>query len=235
MESLVILLFILVASSSAKNSFSLKLPERNGGRIVGGDTIPISSAPYQVSLQLQAQHMCGASLISSTFVLTAAHCVHQIRERFLSIRAGTARVGSGGEVIEIKNVKIHPQYSPKSYNFDFALLQLSRMINLEPGVKEIISLPEINDATVDGSAAIVSGWGDTMNPNLSSRFLRGVTVNIINQSLCKSVYSNLSKEMVCAGNFEDGGVDACQLSFLKSTQISEINLIFISRVTQVDL
>lgn len=46
----------------------------NRTRIVGGDIISLSEAPYQVSLQFQGKHICGGSIISENFVLTAAHC-----------------------------------------------------------------------------------------------------------------------------------------------------------------
>lgn len=46
---------------------------RLDGRIVGGNKINITEAPYQVSLQT-GTHICGGSIISSEWILTAAHC-----------------------------------------------------------------------------------------------------------------------------------------------------------------
>lgn len=59
---------------------------RREGRIVGGTTIPIGSAPYQVSLQYQGAHTCGGSIISPTFVLTAAQCVFTSDVQLLTVR-----------------------------------------------------------------------------------------------------------------------------------------------------
>lgn len=43
-------------------------------RIVGGIETTIEKHPWQVSLQLKNEHLCGGAIISSQWVLTAAHC-----------------------------------------------------------------------------------------------------------------------------------------------------------------
>lgn len=43
-------------------------------RIVGGNETTIELFPWQVSLQLNARHVCGGAIISSLWILSAAHC-----------------------------------------------------------------------------------------------------------------------------------------------------------------
>lgn len=43
-------------------------------RIVGGFPTTIEKNPWQVSLQHYGRHICGGSIISEKWILTAAHC-----------------------------------------------------------------------------------------------------------------------------------------------------------------
>ncbi|KAL6429758.1 hypothetical protein ACFW04_007572 [Cataglyphis niger] len=61
-------------------------------RIIGGDIAAIGQFKYQVSLQSYGEHICGGTIISSTHILTAAHCVDDdfytndmVRNRVLKI------------------------------------------------------------------------------------------------------------------------------------------------------
>lgn len=55
-------------------------------RIVGGKDAEDGMAPYQCSVHAWGAHICGCAIISSEWVITAAHCVvgYRIHSRFFS-------------------------------------------------------------------------------------------------------------------------------------------------------
>uniref|UniRef100_A0A1A7ZPS2 trypsin n=1 Tax=Nothobranchius furzeri TaxID=105023 RepID=A0A1A7ZPS2_NOTFU len=82
MKALVFLVLLGAAFAAAEDD-----------RIVGGYQCPKNSVPYQVSLNA-GYHLCGGSLISSLWVISAAHCYKssiQVRlgEHNIAVNEGT--------------------------------------------------------------------------------------------------------------------------------------------------
>lgn len=172
-----------------------------------GALIPISEANYQAQ-------GCGASLIASNWVLTAAHCVVdntgvQISASAITTLVGTSDLLNGGERISVKRIIVHPSYNNSTTDSDIALLELVSATSVTT-----IGFADIDIPT--GILATVVGWGaldDSASPSFPSS-LYEVDVPIVDRTTCDAVFNSsgstlFTNNMLCAG-YAAGGKDTCQ-------------------------
>ncbi|XP_055918898.1 trypsin beta-like [Eupeodes corollae] len=207
MFKLVVLVSLVACALSSAVTQSL-LPQLDG-RIVGGEETSISEFPYQLSLMKYGSHSCGASLLSPTIAVTAAHCVVSASASSLTIRAGSSSNKSGGIVVKVAALKYHPQYKSSNMQYDAAVLKLAEALPLGDTISTI---QLVKKAPVEGTKAIVSGWGTEYSGAYSiPTILRAVGVKIVSQQVCSSnAYSygsDIKPTMICA---TATGKDACQ-------------------------
>ncbi|XP_030388143.1 trypsin delta/gamma-like protein CG30031 [Scaptodrosophila lebanonensis] len=176
------------------------------GRIVGGKDTTISAYPWQISLQRNNYHSCGGSVISSLYVVTAAHCLQDVPVAWLKVRAGSTNSDSGGSLIPVKSYKIHEKYSRTTLANDIGIIRLETALTLGPTIKAIQLASE---APEHNAPAVVSGWGTLAYTNgTTPKILQCVDVKMISTATCaQSDYGSLIlPSMICAS---DVGKDAC--------------------------
>lgn len=181
------------------------------GKIVGGQIINITDTPWQISLQDRDFHICGGSIISPKFVLTACHCTDGNIARNLGIRAGSDLYKSGGIKIQVAKIHQHPSFNRFNIDYDFSILELATDLEFSSTVGSI-NLPEQGESVEDDTVCLVSGWGNTQSSSESRDVLRGALVPKSNEKECNKAYASfggITARMICAG-FKKGQVDACQ-------------------------
>ncbi|XP_073833446.1 chymotrypsin-1-like [Musca autumnalis] len=165
------LFFLLIALCCAEAAKPNSLYPQS--RILGGATASEGQFPYQVSLRWGGVHVGGGSIISPTYIVTAAHCLAQgqppkaFSPDYISIRAGSRQHEKGGQVIQAAELKIHPNYD-KSHS-DIALVKLSRPLEFNSNV-QAIALAQHEPPT--GVPVIASGWGFTKNGGSTPKYLQ---------------------------------------------------------------
>ncbi|XP_077177997.1 ovochymase-2 isoform X2 [Paroedura picta] len=187
-------------------------------RIVGGNQVQQGSHPWQVSLKRDSGHFCGGTLVSTQWVITAAHCI-QSRNLLssLTITAGEhdLRLTEEGEqTLPVKRIISHPKFDPrKPMNYDIALLKVDGSFKYGPKVWPAC-LPSPDEKFDPGYICSTCGWGRLRENGILPQVLHEVELPILNQDECSRALSTLKRPvqgdtLICAG-FPDGGKDACQ-------------------------
>jgi secreted trypsin-like serine protease len=55
------------------------LKQQLDSRIIGGTDADIADFPFQLSLRVNGNHRCGGSIISTEWILSAAHCLGEFK------------------------------------------------------------------------------------------------------------------------------------------------------------
>ncbi|XP_072235298.1 prothrombin [Leuresthes tenuis] len=224
-------LFEKVAKKDAKEDELLESYREK--RIVGGDDAEEASAPWQVMLYKRSPQelLCGASLVSDQWILTAAHCIlyppwnKNFTTNDILVRLGKhnrAKFERGIEkIVAIDEIIVHPKYNWKeNLNRDIALLHLRRPVTFTNEIHPIC-LPSKEVARTlmsKGFKGRVTGWGnlkETWNPSARNlpTVLQQIHLPIVDQGTCrKSTSVRITNNMFCAGfkPEESQRGDACE-------------------------
>ncbi|XP_070761592.1 ST14 transmembrane serine protease matriptase a [Enoplosus armatus] len=188
-------------------------------RIVGGQDAEEGEFPWQVSLHVKSYgHVCGASLISPRWLVTAAHCVQNDgKTRFSHPSTWEAYLGLhmqgkiGSPVVKknLKQVISHPNYNEYTFDNDIALMELDSPVTYSDYIRPIC-LPSPQHDFPTGNTVWITGWGATREGGFAAPVLQKAQVRIINHSVCNDLMGGqITSRMLCAGVLI-GGVDACQ-------------------------
>ncbi|KAK6618757.1 hypothetical protein RUM43_013148 [Polyplax serrata] len=131
--------------------------------IINGEDAPDGKYPYMLSLFNMnfESHLCGASILSKNWALTAAHCCAVGKVVKLSLYAGSNVLYKGGSFHEVEKYIIHQNYSSKdNWINDACLLKVKEPFVYGERVQQV-TLPPQDWPINDGDLLNVTGWGLT--------------------------------------------------------------------------
>ncbi|XP_073915085.1 brain-specific serine protease 4 isoform X1 [Castor canadensis] len=214
---------LLLASTVTLNA--AKTPEcgvpQQLNRVVGGQDSTDGEWPWVVSIRKNGTHHCAGSLLTSHWVVTAAHCFKGNLNKLslFSVLLGAWQLenpGPGAKQVGVAWVLPHPTYSWKeAASADIALVRLKTPILFSERILPIC-LPDSSVRLPPNTECWIAGWGSIHDgvPLHHPQTLQKLKVPIIDSETCSHLYwravgqQAITEDMLCAGYLE-GERDAC--------------------------
>uniref|UniRef100_A0A8D1X4N3 Enteropeptidase n=1 Tax=Sus scrofa TaxID=9823 RepID=A0A8D1X4N3_PIG len=185
-------------------------------KIVGGNDSREGAWPWVVALYYNGQLLCGASLVSRDWLVSAAHCVYG---RNLEPSKWKAILGlhmtsnlTSPQIVTrlIDEIVINPHYNRRRKDSDIAMMHLEFKVNYTDYIQPIC-LPEENQVFPPGRICSIAGWGKVIYQGSPADILQEADVPLLSNEKCQQQMPeyNITENMMCAG-YEEGGIDSCQ-------------------------
>ncbi|KAG6923450.1 protease, serine 27, partial [Chelydra serpentina] len=188
--------------------------------IRGGHDAQEGRWPWQVSVQkydVQKRdyyHVCGGSLVSAQWVVSAAHCFDRsLAESAYRMNLGEYQLANPAPTrisSPVSHIVRHPDYNQSSFFADIALVQLTERVTFTDTIRRV-SLLGLSTQFPAGEKCWVTGWGDTGSGCKDAlpppRTLQEVQVSLVDVSTCREQFGEqrhwIQDDMLCAGSMGD--------------------------------
>jgi len=199
---------------NATTGFLMTLLNAMLSKIINGVEARPKSWPWLVSIGVQYRgsngvwqnrtHICGGTLIESSHVLTAGHCLEQkiddrfvpltstnpTLESFFILRIGVhdIRLTGSNDIYRARRVSVHEKFFSSTFENDIAIIRLDRPVPVTDSTTPIC-LPSSN--VPPGKQVTVAGWGTVSETaRVHSNVLRQANVNVLSPVNCR-VYMDI--------------------------------------------
>jgi secreted trypsin-like serine protease len=189
--------------------------------IVGGSNANIANHRHQLSLRTSS-HICGASLITGTRAVTAAHCIGNAASSY-SVLAGTSdRTVTNCATCVLRTCTLatrHPNYSAtgNGYPNDIAVLGFASIAtNTNVGY---ITMSTASDGLYAGTSCVITGWGltTTTGSGTPPAILQQGTMSVMTNTACQATWGTainanhicITAPTVSSCNGDSGGPLVC--------------------------
>jgi hypothetical protein len=182
-------------------------------RIVGGSPTSLGEYPWRCALYTKSRGVfCGCTIISASWILTAAHCTNAVQGEAVYVNVGdydlTVTTETNNQVKATDRVVQNTAYDTVNQDSDTALLHLATPLVFSRNVQPVCLPWKYRNADFTGATVTATGWGTTAFGGGISNVLREVDLPILAQDQCQRYYpTGLTNNMICTYS---PGKDTCQ-------------------------
>ncbi|CRK91499.1 CLUMA_CG005165, isoform A [Clunio marinus] len=138
---------------------------------------------FLIKHHFEYQHFCGVVIISDRWLITAAHCIVNVRLLPVNVVVGSHLLNSGGIVHQSSRLVPHPEYNATWISNDVGAVETATTIVFTTYVQRIEMASE---PTSGGVNAIVSGWrGTTVDGGPAPDNLQWLRTTTLTNSDCR--------------------------------------------------
>ncbi|CAH1638212.1 unnamed protein product [Spodoptera littoralis] len=181
-------------------------------RVIGAVDVDCGLQPHVASLKNSSSlgHLCGATILSPTSALTAAHCVTRDADQYLLQLNNYCSHGDVPPKADVLQIIKHPLYNPITRAHDVAVLRIA--LNLSDVTWLSRSLLPTYTFGLSGECTIYGYGYKEVDSGATSEQLSAGTLRIVSLDECTATLGpyaapRYDSGMMCAVG---EGVDACQ-------------------------
>ena len=188
--------------------------------VVGGTAVTPGQYPFITTIWIDddndgnAEPFCAGTLISSKWILSAAHCFSEENAQYTNfpermyVPLGATDITAQNSFTQILSVTTHPEYNSQTRTADIALLELNGVYT-----GEAVAVPSFSSLVPQlGELSKVLGWGRTSEEGNSSALLLETNLPVRSHISCTRVFGeNQDRNATfCAGGEPNNNRDACK-------------------------
>ena len=212
-RSFFILLAISIYFPCTVSEDSCSCGVKQSERIVNGKPASANEYPWMAAM-IPANGggiFCGASIISNSWILTAAHCFKYLtKPSEINVIVGDHDLTSiyPESYFEVEQIILHPEYDEPTINNDIAVLKLKNPLTFGDGIASVCLPFDVTVEQFIGQELHTIGWGKLSEGGFGTFELQELPIPIITDAECEKTYgAGLTDKMFCAYK---SGSDTCQ-------------------------